>query len=171
MKANIPSTIEHAFLPKRKSIFYLPRIGKVSNLNLSMHEILESLNRTNDFDEIQILFSQLINHFSIYQDLLSEIKNEYSLVMIGLQNIKKESEFLKYKIQKIICQNGTKEMVNNTSKYGIKLKEIRNVMSQEIESSGKILKNFEKEIVINLGNLYKKSINDLTGKVLTLYYR
>ena len=159
MKLSIPSTIDYSFLPRRKRAFYLPKIGK-SHRHLSLEEIQDRIGNTMDLQEIEYLFSEFISHFTIYEDLLSDIKNEYSLVIKGLSNIQKEKEFLKYKIQKLTCENGHGGMLHTLFQQIKSLKERRENMQKEILGCKSTVKELEKELAVYIGKLYKKELND-----------
>lgn len=161
MKPNIPSTIDHAFLPRRKRVFYLPKIGKPLS-HLSLKEIECAILKTQDFEEIQILFAEFINHCNVYEDLLSSINHEYSFVIKGLSNIQKEKEFLMYKIQNLSCQNGHPGMLKSLLEHSQKLKTRREIMLQEMSDCSSTVKEIEKRLVIYIGKLYKEALNNTT---------
>jgi hypothetical protein len=161
MKLSIPSTIDHAFLPKRKSVFYLPKIGKSLD-HLSLQEIERAISKTHNVEEIQLLFTEFINHCNVYKDLLSMINHEYSFAIKGLSNVQKEKEFLTNKIHNLICQNGHQGMLIELKDQSRKLKERRERVQMEIADCSKAVQEVEKNVVIYLGKLYKETLNNTT---------
>jgi hypothetical protein len=163
MKLNIPSTIDHAFLPRRKTVFYLPKIGKSIN-HLSLKEIEVGILKAQSLEEIQTLFPEFINHCNAYQDILSCIKQEYSFVIRGLCNMQKEKEFLMNKIQNLECQNGHSGML-------LKLREQKEIhlskkhmLQNEISDCTAEVKKLEKKLIIYIGKLYKETLNNTTDE-------
>lgn len=161
MKINIPSTIDHAFLPRRKTVFYLPKIGKSIGY-LSIEEIEREVLKTQDLQDIQALFSEFINHLTVYQGLLSTINNEYTFVINGISNIQKEKDFLKSKIQDLACQNGHKGMLNSLNDRTEKLEQKKIKSQKNISECESIVKEMEKRLVIYIGKLFKEALSNTT---------
>ncbi|KAJ3136146.1 hypothetical protein HK100_002072 [Physocladia obscura] len=65
---------------------------------------------------IQLLdkvFNLVISRLTTYQILVAEIKREYDLIIRSASNHIDEKEYLCSKIQKLICETGTPEMLQN----------------------------------------------------------
>lgn len=130
--------------------------------HLSLKEIERAIVKTKDLEEIQLLFSEFMNHFTVYEDILSNIKNEYAFVINGLINIQKEKEFLKFKIQNLSCQNGHEGMLNSLRDRSLRLKEKKESNLRKISDCESTVREVEKKLVIHVGKLYKETLSNTT---------
>ncbi|KAI8828610.1 hypothetical protein BJ741DRAFT_625829 [Chytriomyces cf. hyalinus JEL632] len=63
-------------------------------------------------ESLDKVFNLIISRFTSHKLLLAEVKREYDLILGSLTNHANEKEYLRSKIQKLICEVGTPEMLN-----------------------------------------------------------
>ncbi|KAI8615617.1 hypothetical protein BC830DRAFT_1121667 [Chytriomyces sp. MP71] len=67
------------------------------------------------YQKIEVLgkvLNLVVSRFTTHKPLLAEIKREYDLVLLSIYNHKREKEYLRGKIQKLICELGTPAMLS-----------------------------------------------------------
>ncbi|KAJ3188064.1 hypothetical protein HK101_009234 [Irineochytrium annulatum] len=87
--------------------------------NLRQHQ-LEFAKTGNALDvrrleALNVIFDDVISNLTTLRPLLSEVQREYHAVIESICNMEKEKGFLRTKIQKLVCDNGTEEMLKQES--------------------------------------------------------
>ncbi|KAJ3071027.1 hypothetical protein HDU98_005913 [Podochytrium sp. JEL0797] len=117
-----------------------------------------SLPRLTAYDKI---FNLLISRFTTHQHVLAEIKREYDLVLESLANHQNEQEYLCGKIQKLICEIGTPEMLG---KELVRVTELKYNL-EAVESVNDALKKRHEKLdnafIRYLGDLFKNELENI----------
>ncbi|KAJ3211844.1 hypothetical protein HDU67_004225 [Dinochytrium kinnereticum] len=174
---------------KRERFFHLPKISSrklaselldidsmgrcgVENLERELLLLRNNLESHGIFDVRRLealndVFDQINDRFTTLRPLLAEIKREYSGFISGILNVQKEKNFLRAKIQRLICDIGTTDMLQK------ELSKVESLSSrlQEVEKKNKRLKSViadeEKRFLGFLVDLFIKELNKTTGEQLT----
>ncbi|KAI9104826.1 hypothetical protein DFS34DRAFT_214836 [Phlyctochytrium arcticum] len=149
----MPGTGQCAFptRPPSRSYFYLRPIPKslrnslfpqdknASKSDLSPEANLATLKVWSSGDlmdpaRLEILqdtFDQVIGRFASFSGLLTEIKNEYGLVLAALQNMTDEKRYLRAKLSKLVCENGSQQSLDSFRSLLIQLSFRKEMIERE----------------------------------------